>query len=88
VAPFKQLKGGVEFRKEIPKAASGKILRRLLRDELRQTSWSQVSWSQMNWKRCHFVIYQCCIKQNGVILLTCMGYREAVLTMAQCFLDS
>ena len=33
VAPFKQLRGGVEFRKEIPKSASGKILRRILKDE-------------------------------------------------------
>jgi len=31
VAAHKQLKGGVEFMKEIPKSASGKILRRLLR---------------------------------------------------------
>ncbi|KAK2154448.1 hypothetical protein LSH36_269g12008 [Paralvinella palmiformis] len=37
-APYKQLKGGVEFRQEIPKSASGKILRRILRDELSQTS--------------------------------------------------
>ena len=34
VAPYKQLRGGIEFRKEIPKSASGKILRRILRDEL------------------------------------------------------
>lgn len=34
VAPYKRLVGGVQFRKEIPKAASGKILRRVLRDEL------------------------------------------------------
>ena len=33
VAPFKQLRGGVEFRNEIPKSASGKILRRVLKDE-------------------------------------------------------
>jgi len=37
VAPYKQLKGGVEFRQEIPKSLSGKILRRILRDQLRQT---------------------------------------------------
>jgi len=34
VAPFKKLAGGIEFRKEIPKAASGKILRKNLRAEL------------------------------------------------------
>ena len=34
VAPYKQLTGGVEMRPEIPKAASGKILRRLLKQEL------------------------------------------------------
>ena len=33
VAPYKQLTGGVEMRAEIPKAASGKILRRLLKQE-------------------------------------------------------
>ncbi|XP_035686016.1 4-coumarate--CoA ligase 1-like [Branchiostoma floridae] len=35
VAPFKKLRGGVEFVKEIPKSASGKILRRTLRDKSR-----------------------------------------------------
>ncbi|KAI0210845.1 4-coumarate--CoA ligase 1 [Lamellibrachia satsuma] len=38
VAPYKQLRGGIEFRKEIPKSASGKILRRILRDELAERS--------------------------------------------------
>ncbi|KAK2140239.1 hypothetical protein LSH36_1425g00032 [Paralvinella palmiformis] len=37
-APYKQLKGGVQFRKEIPKSASGKILKGILKDELRQGS--------------------------------------------------
>ncbi|XP_077980634.1 uncharacterized protein LOC144435869 [Glandiceps talaboti] len=32
VAPFKKLRGGVEFIDEIPKSQSGKILRRLLKD--------------------------------------------------------
>lgn len=32
VAEHKQLKGGVKFIKEIPKSPSGKILRRLLKD--------------------------------------------------------
>ena len=31
VAEYKQLKGGVKFIKEIPKSASGKILRRVLK---------------------------------------------------------
>jgi acyl-CoA synthetase (AMP-forming)/AMP-acid ligase II len=34
LAPFKQLKGGVEFVTEIPKSAAGKILRRVLRERL------------------------------------------------------
>lgn len=33
VSSYKKLRGGVEFMKEIPKSPSGKILRRLLRDE-------------------------------------------------------
>ncbi|ETN82342.1 hypothetical protein NECAME_16411 [Necator americanus] len=32
VSPYKQLSGGVEFVKEIPKSPSGKILRRVLRE--------------------------------------------------------
>ena len=34
VADYKRLRGGVEFIKEIPRSPSGKILRRLLKDEL------------------------------------------------------
>ena len=36
VGPPKRLRGGVEFVKEVPKSASGKILRRLLRDKLKK----------------------------------------------------
>ena len=32
LSSYKQLKGGIEFVDEIPKSASGKILRRVLRD--------------------------------------------------------
>lgn len=32
VAPYKKLRGGVEFVNEIPKSLSGKILRRVLRE--------------------------------------------------------
>jgi 4-coumarate--CoA ligase len=35
VAPYKKLKGGVIFTDVIPKAASGKILRRVLRDQVK-----------------------------------------------------
>jgi 4-coumarate--CoA ligase len=38
VAPFKRLDGGIVFTDVIPKSASGKILRRLLRDELAKNS--------------------------------------------------
>ena len=33
VAPYKKLRGGVEFRDLIPKLPSGKILRRVLKQE-------------------------------------------------------
>lgn len=33
VAPYKQLRGGVVFTNEIPKSASGKILRRVVREQ-------------------------------------------------------
>lgn len=36
VAPYKRLNGGIVFTDTIPKSASGKILRRLLRDELKK----------------------------------------------------
>ncbi|XP_076823259.1 uncharacterized protein LOC143469450 [Clavelina lepadiformis] len=38
VSSYKQLRGGIEFRSFIPKSASGKILRRELRDEERRKS--------------------------------------------------
>ncbi|RKP26691.1 hypothetical protein SYNPS1DRAFT_32664 [Syncephalis pseudoplumigaleata] len=34
-APFKKLRGGVEFVSEIPRSASGKLLRRLMREQAR-----------------------------------------------------
>ncbi|ETN83226.1 CoA ligase domain protein [Necator americanus] len=34
VSPYKQLAGGVEFLREIPKSAAGKILRRVLRERV------------------------------------------------------
>ncbi|KAJ8308526.1 hypothetical protein KUTeg_013400, partial [Tegillarca granosa] len=38
VAPYKKLRGGVEFVKEIPKSPSGKILRRILKESLHQAT--------------------------------------------------
>lgn len=37
LARHKQLRGGVMFVEEIPKSASGKILRRVLRDQVRSS---------------------------------------------------
>jgi len=36
VSPYKRINGGVKFVEQIPKSASGKILRRLLRDEVKK----------------------------------------------------
>lgn len=36
VAPYKKLRGGVEFIDEVPKSLSGKILRRELRDKVKE----------------------------------------------------
>lgn len=36
VAPHKRLRGGVYFIDVVPKSPSGKILRRLLRDKIKQ----------------------------------------------------
>ena len=41
VAPYKKLRGGVEFIDEIPRSSSGKILRRELKDRLRNLKKSQ-----------------------------------------------
>lgn len=42
VPSYMQLRGGVEFRRQIPKSPSGKILRRILRDELKETMKSKL----------------------------------------------
>uniref|UniRef100_A0A7E4VL38 4-coumarate--CoA ligase n=1 Tax=Panagrellus redivivus TaxID=6233 RepID=A0A7E4VL38_PANRE len=42
VAHYKQLKGGVEFIKEVPKSAAGKILRRFLRDQSQKNQISKL----------------------------------------------
>ena len=36
VAPYKTLRGGVRFVAEIPKSASGKILHRVMREEMKK----------------------------------------------------
>lgn len=38
LAGHKQLRGGATFTNEIPKSASGKILRRILRDQARSSA--------------------------------------------------
>ncbi|KAK0656753.1 hypothetical protein B0T16DRAFT_44595 [Cercophora newfieldiana] len=38
VAPHKKLRGGIRFVDQVPKSASGKILRRLMRDQVRKES--------------------------------------------------
>mmetsp|Transcript_18199 Transcript_18199/g.29441 ORF Transcript_18199/g.29441 Transcript_18199/m.29441 type:complete len:153 (+) Transcript_18199:27-485(+) len=38
VSPIKKLRGGIEFRSSIPKSASGKLLRRVVREELAKSS--------------------------------------------------
>lgn len=42
-APHKKLRGGVHFVKEVPKSASGKLLRRVLRDQVRQQEKASAS---------------------------------------------
>lgn len=42
VPSYMQLRGGVQFRSVIPKSPSGKILRRLLRDELKEATKSRL----------------------------------------------
>ena len=41
VAPPKKLRGGVRFVKEIPKSPAGKILRRVLKDEVKKEQRAQ-----------------------------------------------
>lgn len=41
VAPHKRLRGGVVFVDKVPKSPSGKILRRLVRDEARKAERAQ-----------------------------------------------
>ena len=42
VAYYKQLRGGIDFRDVVPKSPSGKILRRLLRDEYKARTTSKL----------------------------------------------
>lgn len=43
VAPYKNLRGGVEFIDEIPRSLSGKILRRELKDRLKDLTKTKTS---------------------------------------------
>ena len=45
VAPYKRLRGGVRFVAEIPKTSSGKILHRVMREEMKKTRKSRL-WSR------------------------------------------
>ena len=42
VAPYKQIRGGVEIIREIPKSASGKILKNILREKARRDRQSKL----------------------------------------------
>lgn len=47
LAPYKQLRGGIEFIDEIPKSAAGKILRRILVDAARESARKSVGRAKL-----------------------------------------